>query len=194
MQEDLDEGMPALFDLPKSPRSRRQNPKDASLKRDVASRVISLRRESWGSGEPGDAPLPAQKPKAALNTLLNERLAKARKTFEEDGTREYDERAKAICRDIRITVERLVENDLLADVVQRFRRPITTQGKLHQVAKVTAEDCEFIDKMMTRYSKYEHAQPEEAPIPLPEPDELEEDLQSLMAWLKEFSSRKAPKR
>lgn len=97
-----------------------------------------------------------------------------------------------MCIDIRITIERLIENDLLADVVQRFRRPINTMGKLHKVAKITSNDCEYIDAMMTKYSRYEHAQPEEAPVELPEPDELEEDLKGLKAWLDEFSGREVP--
>jgi hypothetical protein len=86
----------------------------------------------------------------------------------------------------------MIENDLLADVVQRFRRPINTVGKLHKVAKITSNDCVYIDTMMTKYSRYEHAQPGEAPIELPEPDELEKDLKGLKAWLDEFSGREVP--
>jgi energy-coupling factor transporter ATP-binding protein EcfA2 len=162
---------------------------NSSEKLGVDNQVVSLQRESWGTGEPGNPPLPAQKPKKALNTLLNERLPKARKVYKETGRSEYMVHAKALCSDIRITIERLIENDLLADVVQRFRRPINTKGKLHKVAKIISNDCEYIDTMMTKYSQYEHAQPGEAPIELPEPDELEQDLKELKAWLDEFSGR-----
>lgn len=155
-------------------------------------KVVSLLRESWGSGEPGEAPLPAQAPKTALNTLSDRRLRDARKILEEEGSSAYAVLAKALCGDIRITIERLVERELLADVVQRFRRPINTQGKLHKIAKVSTEDCELIDSMMTKYSRYEHAQPDEAPVELPEPDELEEDLNTLKVWLAEFSARGGP--
>ncbi|MCG7848466.1 MAG: AAA family ATPase [ANME-2 cluster archaeon] len=165
---------------------------NASEKQGVDNHVISLLRQSWGIGEPGGPPLPAQKPKTALNTLLNERLGAARKVYEETGRSEYIILAKALCSDIRITIERLIENDLLADVVQRFRLPINTMGKLHKVAKITSKDCEYIDEMMTKYSRYEHAQPEESPIELPEPDELEQDLKGLKAWLDEFSGREVP--
>jgi energy-coupling factor transporter ATP-binding protein EcfA2 len=165
---------------------------NSSEKQGVDNQVVSLQRELWGTGEPGNPPLPAQKPKKALNTLLNERLPKARKVYEETGWSEYMVHAKALCSDIRITIERLIENDLLADVVQRFRRPIKTMGKLHKVAKITSKDCEYIDAMMTKYSQYEHAQPEEGPIELPEPDELEKDLNELKAWLDEFSGREVP--
>jgi hypothetical protein len=131
---------------------------NASEIQGVDNQVVSLQRQSWGIGEPGDPPLPAQKPKKpknALNTLLDERLVKARKIYEETGRSEYMVLAKALCSDIRITIERLIENDLLADVVQRFRRPINTKGKLHKVAKITLKDCEYIDAMMTKYSRYE---------------------------------------
>ena len=77
----------------------------------------------WGTGEPAGPPLPAQNPKQALNTLSGERLAKARKVWTEVGGAAYANEAKALCSDIRITIERLIELELLADVVQRFRRP-----------------------------------------------------------------------
>jgi len=165
---------------------------NASKKQGVDSQVVSLQRQSWGIGEPGDPPLPTQKPKNALNTLLNDRLVNARKVYEETGGSEYNVHTKALCSDIRITIERMIENDLLADVIQRFRQPINTMGKLHKVAKITSKDCEYIDAMMTKYSRYEHAQPEEASIELPEPDELEQDLVGLKAWLDEFSGREVP--
>jgi hypothetical protein len=50
----------------------------------------------------------------------------------------------------------------------------------------------YLDAMMTKYSRYEHAQPGEAPVPLPEPDELAEDLKNLKSWLDEFAARVIP--
>jgi len=162
---------------------------DAADKADIECRTISLQRESWGTGQPAGAPLPAQKPQKALNSLLNERLAKARKVWNEVGSQAYAVEAKALCSDIRITIERLIELELLADVVQRFRRPINTMGKIGKLAFIEKADCELIDEMMTKYSRYEHAQPKEAPVSLPEPDELEADLKRLQTWQAEFSKR-----
>lgn len=161
---------------------------DAAKTNGVSLNVIGLQREPWGAGEPREAPLPAQKPKNAINALLD-RVVGARKILTESGQSEYELIAKGICSDIRITLERLIENDLLADVIQRFRRPITTQGKLHKLAKITLEDCKFIDDLMTKYSQYEHSQPNESPIPLPNPDNLEEDLKKLKLWREEFEKR-----
>jgi hypothetical protein len=116
-------------------------------------------------------------------------LPKAKKVWTDEGSTPYQVEAKALCSDIRITIERLIEYDLLADVVQRFRRPINTQGKIEKLARIKPADCTFLDAMMTKYSRYEHAQPGEAPVPLPEPDELSGDLQKLKAWLDEFTAR-----
>ena len=162
---------------------------DAAEKYGIPHRVISLQRQPWGVGEPGAAPLPAQKPTKAINTLIGQRLSKARKVWQDEGSAAYAVEAKAICSDIRITIERLIENDLLADVVQRFRRPITTMNKIEKLAKITREDCAFVDNMMTKYSRYEHAQPDEAPVSLPGPEELASDLKQLREWLDEFSIR-----
>jgi len=162
---------------------------DAAEKAAIKCRLVSVQREAWGTGEPSEPPLPAQKPKAALNSLIEQWLPKAKQVWAEQGKALYQVEAKALCSDIRITIERLIENDLLADVVQRFRRPINTMGKLEKLARIKPVDCAFLDSMMTKYSRYEHAQPYEAPVPLPEPDDLAEDLKNLKAWLNEFTSR-----
>lgn len=162
---------------------------DTAEKAEVDCRVVSLQRESWGTGEPAGPPLPAQKPKTALNALSGERLARARRVQKDQGSAAYAIESKALCSDIRITIERLIELELLADVVQRFRRPINTQGKIGKLARINSTDCNFLDGMMTKYSRYEHAQPREAPVALPEPDEIEKDLKRLKEWQTEFSNR-----
>lgn len=162
---------------------------DAAQKAGVDVRVVAVQKESWGSGEPGGPPLPVQKPKAALNALMNERLLKARKVWENDGSALYAVEAKALCGDVRVTIERLIELELLADVVQRFRRPINTMGKIEKLARIKIEDCALMDNLMTKYSRYEHAQPKEAPVTLPEPDEIADDLKKLKAWYDEFTAR-----
>ena len=152
-------------------------------------KVTCVRCEPWGTGEPGDTPLFAKKPDKALNALLNENLAKARKAHDEEGQTAYAPLAKAICSDFRILLERMIECELLADVVQRFRRAVNTQGKLDKLARITAEDCKLFDNMMTKYSRYEHSQPNEAPVAPPAPDELKADLEALRDWRVDFVNR-----
>jgi energy-coupling factor transporter ATP-binding protein EcfA2 len=162
---------------------------DAAKKADIEPYVICLRSESWGTGEPGETPIFAKKPRNALNTILNERLPRARKILEEQGQAEYDLLAKGICGDIRILIERLIEIELLADVVQRFRRSVQTMGKLHKLANINVDDCKLLDDYMTKYSKYEHSQPAETPEQMPNPDEIETDINLIAGWLDEFKNR-----
>jgi energy-coupling factor transporter ATP-binding protein EcfA2 len=162
---------------------------ESSKKHGVSPTTIGISKEAWGTGEPGLPPIHAQKTKAAINTLLS-KLPEGRTILEEQGNEPYSWWAKSICSNTRITIEKIIEFDLLADVVQRFRRPITTQGKLHNVAKVTLEDCEYIDQLMTKFSRYEHSQPNEVPVPSPQPDELEADLNLLKNWRDDFNQRK----
>jgi energy-coupling factor transporter ATP-binding protein EcfA2 len=151
--------------------------------------IVCMRCEDWGTGEPGAMPLSADKPRTALNTLRDHVLSKARKALQEEGEEAYDLIAKSICSDFRSLVERVIEHDLLSGIVKRNRRAIQTKNKLRRLALIKPEDCVFFDSMMTKYSQYEHSQPEEAPVKLPSPDELEEDLRSLKEWLEEFGTR-----
>jgi ABC-type dipeptide/oligopeptide/nickel transport system ATPase subunit len=162
---------------------------DYGKKEERDPRVTCVRSEAWGTGEPGDTPLFAKKPEKALNALINDSLAKARTALYNEGQSSYSLLAKAICSDFRIVLERMIEADLLADVVQRFRRAITTQGKLAKLSKITAQDCSLFEELMTKYSRYEHSQPNEAPVALPGPEELQADMESLRDWRTSFIAR-----
>ncbi|NQT24088.1 AAA family ATPase [candidate division KSB1 bacterium] len=161
---------------------------EAVKKQGLAQNIIGLYKEPWGTGEPGLPPIYAQKTKAAINTLIS-KIPEGRKILDEQGNEPYSWWVKGMCSNSRITLEKVIEFDLLADVVQRFRRSITTQGKLHNVAKVTSKDCAYIDGLMTKYSRYEHSQPKEVSLPPLEPDELETDLNQLKEWRDNFTKR-----
>ena len=47
----------------------------------------------------------------------------------------------------------------------------------------------LIERLMTKYSIYEHSQPREAPVEPLSPEELNTDLTELIDWLTEFSRR-----
>jgi energy-coupling factor transporter ATP-binding protein EcfA2 len=162
---------------------------DYAKKVDIEPEIICIREESWGTGEPGDTPLFAKKPDKAINQLINDRLSKAKKLLNEHGKEVYEPYAKALCSDFRILLERMIESELIADVVQRYRRAINTMGKIDKLAKITEADCKYFDELMTKYSRYEHSQPLEAPVQLPEPDELETDFNGLKQWQAEFKKR-----
>lgn len=150
---------------------------------------IHIRQEPWGAGETGDVPLYGKKPEAALRDLLNARVSQARNTFQEHGTVAYYPLGKSICSDFRILLERMVEFVLLADVIQRHRRAVNTKGKIQNLVKIKTTDCLLIEDLMTKYSSYEHSQSSEAPVELPEPEELKSDIERLISWHSEFTKR-----
>ncbi len=152
--------------------------------------VVNVTRESWGAGEPNASEITKLKPKKAINVLLNEKVPQARKCLEEKGLSEYSVLAKALCTDVRNTIERIVEQVLLADVVGRFRMDIQTKGKLGTIAKVSIRDCGLIDGWMTSYSKDKHLPPDEQPSSIFQPDRIESDLTEIKRWLEEFDNRK----
>ena len=153
---------------------------------------VHIRREPWGTGQPGDVPLFGKKPDKALNSLKGERVAKARKIYESDGYDDYYPHGKSICSDFRVLMERIVETVFLADVIQRHRRAVNTMGKIGNLVKITTADCALVDEMMTKYSCYEHSQSAEAPVDVPEPAELEADIDRMIEWHKDFTERKLP--
>ena len=162
---------------------------DYAKKVNLKPKIICIREEPWGTGEPGNTPLQAQKPLQALKSLINKELPRAKKLFNESGFDAYKSEAKSLCSEFRILLERMVEYELMSDVVQRYRRAINTMGKIGNLAEISEADCKYFDDLMTKYSRYEHSQPLEAPVPLPEPDELETDFTALKDWQAEFKKR-----
>jgi energy-coupling factor transporter ATP-binding protein EcfA2 len=157
-------------------------------KADDSLATIYIDVKPWGTGEPSEVPIFGKKTKEALNTLKGQRLADLKGKHKE-GSDEYDVLAKALCSDFRIIMERIVETVLLADVVQRHRRAVNTIGKLWKLAEIKKEDCDLIDEMMTKYSCYEHSQSHEAPVQIPVPEDLEKDIEKVLAWHNDFSGR-----
>lgn len=154
--------------------------------------IICIRAETWGTGEPGDTPLFVKKPDKALNSLINDRLPKAKELLQEQGNDVYELNAKSLCSDFRILLERMIEFELMADVVGRYRREIKTKNKIIRLALISEQDCQYFDDLMTKYSRYEHSQPPDAPVPLPKPDELEKDFKELEKWQSDFKQRPVP--
>ncbi|MGN8112119.1 AAA family ATPase [Paraburkholderia sp. 22098] len=149
----------------------------------------SLRRLGKTVGLVVDINIRDVKPEKALNRIRNESIMQLRKLHDEADVTAYEERAKSICSDIRIVVERCVETVLLNDVLVRFRRSVTTQGRIGMLSKIRPDDCSLIDDLMTRYSVFEHSQSTELPAECPDVDVLEKDVDMLIGWVKEFSDR-----
>ena len=127
--------------------------------------------------------------KSALNTLIHQRYRETKKAYDDGDFIHAEILLKSICSDFRTLVERSIENDLLCGIVQRFQRPIHTL-KIKDLAKLKESDCNLLDSLMTKYSGFEHSQPEESPVDLPKSEDLLRDMQSLKEWREEYAKRK----
>jgi len=148
-----------------------------------------IKSEFWGCGEHGDIPLFAKKPVNAIRNLKNDRLVKAKKVLEEQGSEFGNPLLKSICSDMRILLERVIELELLGGIVQRHKRGITTKDKLSRLVHINSSDSGLLEGLMTEFSKYEHSQSEESPITPPTPAVLESLIDSLLGWHEEFKKR-----
>lgn len=128
-------------------------------------------------------------PQSAANRLRDEAVPQLAKLHAAGLAEEYEGRANSVCSDFRILVERCVEKVLMNDVLTRFRRSVETKNKIGALAKITPEDCQFVDTLMTRYSSFEHSQPDELPAELPDFEEIKKDVVALAAWIEGFKKR-----
>ena len=124
------------------------------------------------------------------NNILITRIDAAKKIGDVDGAETYRGLAQGICSDFRKLLERTVEDDLFNEVVKRHRRSITTDNRLGTIHSIEAEDCQLIDRLMTKYSFYEHSQSQEVPAFIPEAVELKEDIELLKQWRTDFTNRR----
>jgi wobble nucleotide-excising tRNase len=111
-------------------------------KNKIKPEIVCLSR--YRTGQITDLPINLKRTDRAVNALLNKRLADAKKAFKK-GDIVYENVAKSICIDIRVLIERMVEMDLLNEVVRRFCEEVNTKGKIGALAKITKDDCSFVD-------------------------------------------------
>jgi energy-coupling factor transporter ATP-binding protein EcfA2 len=163
---------------------------DEANSQSVKTKNVTILSEYWGKGQPSRPLMDSQKPLAALNTLLDQRLTSAVKILQTIGTTEYLPISKSICSDFRITLERIIENDLLNQIVLRYRRGIQTKNRLHTLVKINQNDINLLDGMMSKYSIYEHSQSAVLPTKPIDPNDLKKDLEDVRDWILEFKKRK----
>ncbi len=155
----------------------------------VKLNVEALRRLGNQIGLVTELNIRDSKPLGAIKRMRDEIIPKLKKLHEAGDVVTYDEQIKGVCSDFRILVERSVENVLLNDVLVRFRRSVQTQGRIASLAKIEKSDCAFIDDLMTRYSAFEHSQPEELPAEVPDLVTVEADVKKMAEWIDEFGKR-----
>lgn len=155
----------------------------------VSLHVQSLRRLGNVVGLTSQLNIRESNPQSAANRLRDEVIPQLAKLHAKDDVEAYEDRAKSVCSDFRILIERCVEKILMNDVLTRFRRSVETKGKIGALAKITPADCAYVDMLMTRYSTFEHSQPDELPAELPDFEDLRNDVIALAVWIDEFKKR-----
>ncbi|MFZ4550234.1 MAG: AAA family ATPase [Aquabacterium sp.] len=132
-------------------------------------------------------PFEGQKLPARVNDLRGV-VSRARKTLEKEQDHDgYNDMVRQAYRRMRDTWELLVEDLLFNGAVKRFRRSVDTL-KLKAVV-VNDEDVSAVYQGMTRCSFFTHDGGDEAPPPLPSPDEFSVDVESLYAAVERLSAR-----
>lgn len=152
--------------------------------------VVTLRSFGGATGRVDELDVRHKKPKSGFTAIRDHKLPKIRAHEKSGNASEYDSALKTACGDFRILTERSIEKVILDGLMERFRRSIQTK-QLKSLTKINADDCALIDSMMTKYSKFEHSQPDELTGILPSPDELAADLDTVIAWIDEFEKRAA---
>lgn len=119
---------------------------------------------------------------------LRQMLVAVRKA-EKEGDEDLQRQLTANCYgQLRLAWERCIEEVLLNGAVQRFGEGVSTQ-RLKGVT-VTDDDYREINVGMTKSSKFEHDAA--APIgrlPIPDPDELRDDIEGLVKWRETVDKR-----
>lgn len=144
-------------------------------------------RDSKKKGVPVEIPMSQTSILKSANIILNEKIREIRNI--DINSPEYEYKIHYICQQIRILVEKSVEDCLLNGVVSRFRREIKTKGVIEKLSCIEDSDCLFIDKMMTKYSYYDHPQPDETPLQEFSIDDIESDMKEFTEWLKKLKER-----
>ena len=146
---------------------------------------LYIRGTNLGKGVPDFADAYHGKVDKQLNGLIN-RIAEIKKM--DPFSREYQDACSRVSQQLRICVERSVEDILLQQMVKRFSRRIMT-GKLMKLDQITSEDCAMIDSMMTKYSFNEHSQPEDSPLIQMDLDETVSDIKEFVSWIKLYNKK-----
>lgn len=147
-----------------------------------------LLRADWGAGVcVQDSPWESasvSKRIGKINALIQEATPKYK-----EGPTKYEPFASNLCLKMRQTVERALEDILIAGVVQRYRKNVQiTQVK--SLTKIEEPDCKLIEHYWDKYSKPLHDHREGNPVTWPSPVDIAKDAEQLRKWAKEFSEKK----
>lgn len=159
--------------------------------REIRLKQTYLRRGVSRPGECMDGvPWAAMKVKERIGRLKSS-LQAAESIHRRQGVESYEPDARRIYGLLRETWERAVEEVLLNGVVIRFDRAIHTM-QLGKISDITPSDIQIIEEGMTKSSRFLEGHDEAGAVadPVPEPDELRQDIGNLEDWVKSVRQRR----
>ncbi|MBE3099356.1 MAG: AAA family ATPase [Planctomycetes bacterium] len=161
-----------LLNLMESCRSKGVTVTQSHVQRDRRGPGVCVAGVPWGGKTVGER----------IRYLRSE-LQSARAIFNAEGYPRYEPLGRSLYGLLRETWERAVEEILLNGAVVRFGRGVQTK-RLHALTDITREDVRTIDEAMSKCSRYLEGHDEAAAInePVPEPDEVAEDIRGLDEW------------
>ena len=147
---------------------------------------VSILSTSHEKGIPAQGILEKKKVKQCMKKLIKTDLVTLK--THDIGSDVYFTHARGLCSRFRETVEKSIEEILLCGITSRFERDIHSKN-VNRLKKLTVNDCDIIDNMMSKYSAHEHSNSDETPLRIPDINELETDLTLFDVWVNEASSR-----
>ena len=99
----------------------------------------------------------------------------------------YTDWKNSCCSTFRKLIELSIEKILLNSSVERFG--IIHSSNIKKLYLITESDCQLLDNNMTKYSYFEHSQPDDVPAPNISLEDVESDCRNFKDWIKNFNSR-----
>lgn len=122
---------------------------------------------------------------------LRQLVQEAQKLHKDGHQDAYEREASVIYGLLREAWERALEEVLLGGVVERFRPSVQTK-QVGMIADITQADCKAVEAAMTKCSKWlpGHDQAAAAPVEMPGPAIIHDDIEALATWVKTIQARR----
>jgi hypothetical protein len=158
---------------------------------DEAKQTPHVLTVEWSNGAPGGhingLPWDNKKPIACLDVLDKDQAAIAAQWNPQPNEANVAAMRNAYSR-LRSVMERIVEFELLSDVIQKFRSRVIT-GNVKFLAGITKQECDEIGRLLQKCHDLTDAHtPSSAPIPKPE--DLKKDLADARQLIGTIKARK----
>ena len=160
-------------------------------KADVDLKHQYVHRDQEGAGRSRDRlPWDAMPVRKRIG-YLKSRYQDLEKVFRQGDVEEYERDAKDIYGMLREAWERGVEEVLLDGAVERFRNSIQTR-RIRKLIDISSKDIATLEAGMSKTSTWLRGHDQAAAVnaPVPEPNEVMQDIKELEAWVKAIRKRR----